>query len=35
MSILYGRSFYGERIYDKIPTYSGKIVNTVAVLAKE
>jgi len=35
MTTLYKRSFQGERIYDIIPTHSGKSVNTVAVLAKE
>ncbi|MEI6054381.1 MAG: hypothetical protein WCQ49_03400 [Candidatus Saccharibacteria bacterium] len=35
MSTLYGRSFQGERVYDKIPTHPGKRVYTVAVLTKE
>jgi transposase len=35
MSPLYGRSFQGERVYDKRPTHPGKRVNTVAILTKE
>jgi transposase len=35
MSPLYGRSFQGERVYDKRPTNPGKRVNTVAILTKE
>jgi transposase len=35
MSPLYGRSFQGERVYDKRPTHPGKRINTAAVLTKE
>lgn len=35
MTPLYGRSYQGERVYDKRPTNPGKRVNTVAILTNE
>lgn len=35
MSPLYGRSYQGERAYDKRPTHPGKRVNTIAILTTE
>ena len=35
MTPLYGRSYQGERVYDKRPTSPGTRVNTAAILTKE